>query len=140
MHASNEGELPSESCIWVNLLSHFMFEQFRDTATMKRCVVRIQFAAIFRWVLKRLQMELNDVASRSAANKIIHDVQIRDLQMGSHFPTVKSIRVNRADLDESSNRLLLLDLLLNIDYSGGARVAVDVTSLLSRKAFLSVQV
>jgi hypothetical protein len=43
-------------------------------------------------------------------------------------------------MDPAQNRLLQLDLLLNIDYNGGARVSVDVTSLLSRKACLSVQV
>jgi hypothetical protein len=85
-------------------------------------------------------MELNDIASRSAANRVIHDVQIRDLQLGTHFPTVKSLRVNHVDMDTTQNRLLQLDLLLNIDYTGGARVSVDVTSLLSRKACFSVQV
>jgi len=32
-----------------------------------------------------------------------------------------------------------LDLVLDLDYCGGARVSVDVTTLLSRKAYLSVQ-
>lgn len=37
-------------------------------------------------------------------------------------------------------KLQELDLLLDIAYEGGAKLSVDVTAIMQRKAYLSVQV
>ena len=65
-----EGEAwPQESCVALNLFTQFLYQRYRHTVAMRR------------WVLKRLQMELNEIASRTAANKFIKDIQVRIAQL-----------------------------------------------------------
>uniref|UniRef100_A0A915J258 PDZ domain-containing protein n=1 Tax=Romanomermis culicivorax TaxID=13658 RepID=A0A915J258_ROMCU len=98
-----------ESCISFSLLLQFLFQEFKNAKSFKR------------WILKKLQIDFNELMSRSLiGNKIIRDINVRRLEVGSRAPS--------------------LELLLTIKYEGDFALALDVTTLLGQQCSLSVSV
>ncbi|KAL7079302.1 hypothetical protein ACQ4LE_001802 [Meloidogyne hapla] len=118
-----------ESCSSFSLLLHFLFQEIKDTRQFRR------------WLYKKLQLELNDATARSStAGRIIQDIQIRDLEIGTHAPMIKSIRVSEFKLCESDADMFdELVLLLDLDYKGGFQMSVDAMMAFGKFAQLSVK-
>ncbi|KAI1714015.1 PDZ domain-containing protein 8 [Ditylenchus destructor] len=93
-----------------------------------------------RWVYKKLQLELNDVTTRSAAGRIISGIQIRDLSVGNEFPLIKNIRVERFQMSEDREFFEELSFVVDVDYRGGFQTSVDVNMIFGRFAHLSIKV
>uniref|UniRef100_A0A8R1E4F5 PDZ domain-containing protein n=1 Tax=Caenorhabditis japonica TaxID=281687 RepID=A0A8R1E4F5_CAEJA len=60
-----------ESCNSISLLLHMLFQEHKDSRALRR------------WVHKRLQMEMNDITTRSAAGRLIQEIRIRELSLGT---------------------------------------------------------
>uniref|UniRef100_A0A915DNR9 PDZ domain-containing protein 8 n=1 Tax=Ditylenchus dipsaci TaxID=166011 RepID=A0A915DNR9_9BILA len=122
-----EGGSEWESCFSISLLLHFLFQEHKDTRRFRR------------WVYKKLQLELNDVTTRSAAGRIILGIQIRDLSVGTQFPLVKNIRVEQFLMSEDRELFEELSFVVELDYRGGFEMSVDVSMIFGRFAHLSVK-
>ncbi|CAK5033463.1 unnamed protein product [Meloidogyne enterolobii] len=118
-----------ESCSSFSLLLHFLFQEIKDTRQFRR------------WLYKKLQLELNDATARSStAGRIIQDIQIRDLEIGTHPPMIKDIKVSEFKLNESDPDMFdELVLMLNLDYKGGFQMSVDALMAFGKFAQLSVK-
>ncbi|VDD90019.1 unnamed protein product [Enterobius vermicularis] len=116
-----------ESCYTFSIIAHFLFQEFKNTRRFRR------------WFFKRLQLELNDLTTRSAAGLLIQDVRVRDLSTGSKFPVISKMRVERYQMSEDGETFEELNLLLNVDYTGGFQFSIDVSLVLNRRAHLSLK-
>lgn len=118
----------SESCFSLSLILHFLYQEYKDTRRFRR------------WFHKRLQLELNDLTTRSAAGRLIQDVRIRDLCVGSQFPVISNVRVESYAMCADKEGFECLNLLIDVNYDGGFQASVDVSMLFGRFAQLSVKV
>lgn len=121
-------------------------------------------------------MEMNDITTRSAAGRLIQEIRIRELSLGTKFMTINSIRVESVEMADDKNtfdvsffpyeQLNLSEFLkyaqtskhffilspvnvyciqkivfiLDIDYSGGFETSIDVSTIIAKKASLSVKI
>lgn len=67
-------------------------------------------------------------------------VQVRDLDIGAHFPEIRNVRLHNAELHETQGHLESLDLLLDFFYEGNFKISIDADMVLGKKGFLSVRV
>ncbi|KAJ8877115.1 hypothetical protein PR048_021567 [Dryococelus australis] len=67
-------------------------------------------------------------------------IKIRDIHLGTHFPAIKSITVKDTVVHEGTHHLDMLELCLDLEYSGGFQLSIDANMLLGKAAFLSVKV
>jgi len=59
--------------------------------------------------------------------------------MGSRAPSIHRIQVNSVGLDDDKLQMESMDLNLDIEYSGGLGIAIDVALAYGKSAFLSVK-
>lgn len=117
-----------ESCNSISLLLHMLFQEHKDTRALRR------------WVHKRLQMEMNDITTRSTAGRLIHEIRIRELSLGTKFMTINSIRVENVEMADDKSTFEKIVFILDIDYSGGFETSIDVSTVITKKASLSVKI
>lgn len=132
-----------ESCNSISLLLHMLFQEHKDTRALRR------------WVHKRLQMEMNDITTRSAAGRLIQEIRIRELSLGTKFMTINSIRVENVEMADDKSTFEVISstiflksyiffqkivFILDIDYSGGFETSIDVSTIITKKASLSVKI
>ncbi|CAL2039721.1 unnamed protein product [Caenorhabditis brenneri] len=117
-----------ESTNSISLLLHMLFQEHKDTRALRR------------WVHKRLQMEMNDITTRSAAGRLIQEIRIRELSLGTKFMTINSIRVENVEMADDKNTFEKIVFILDIDYSGGFETSIDVSTIITKKASLSVKI
>ncbi|CAB3410064.1 unnamed protein product [Caenorhabditis bovis] len=117
-----------ESCNSISLLLHILFQEHKDTR------------AIRRWVHKRLQMEMNDITTRSTAGRLIQEIRIRELSLGVKFMTINSIRVENVEMADDNSTFEKIVFILDIDYSGGFETSIDVDTIITKKVSLSVKI
>ncbi|KIH64772.1 hypothetical protein ANCDUO_04914 [Ancylostoma duodenale] len=116
-----------ESSHSLSLLLHMFFQEHKDTRQLRR------------WFHKRLQIELNDISTRSAAGRLIQEIRIRDLSLGTKFPRINAIRVENVEMSEDTNIFEKITLLIDMDYTGGFETSIDVTTVFGKKANLSIK-
>ncbi|PIO74842.1 hypothetical protein TELCIR_03137 [Teladorsagia circumcincta] len=104
-----------------------LFQEHKDTRLLRR------------WFHKRLQIELNDISTRSAAGRLIQEIRIRDLSLGTKFPRINAIRVENVEMAEDKNIFDKITLLIDMDYTGGLETSIDVTTVFGKKANLSIK-
>ncbi|XP_003366911.1 conserved hypothetical protein [Trichinella spiralis] len=56
-----------------------------------------------RWILKKLRLEFNDLLSQFAVSKVLRDIRIVRLDIGSQFPLIKSAHVGHVQLSENED-------------------------------------
>lgn len=66
-------------------------------------------------------------------------LQIRDLCLGTQFPTVKSVSIKDAVLHPQHHHIETLELCLDLEYSGGFQLSIDANLVLGKAAYLSVK-
>ncbi|CAI5448516.1 unnamed protein product [Caenorhabditis angaria] len=117
-----------ESCNSISLLLHMLFQEHKDTRALRR------------WVLKRLQMEMNDITTRSTAGRLIQEIRIRELSLGTKFLSINSIRVENVEMADDKNTFDKITFVLDIDYSGGFETSIDVATIITKRASVSVKI
>lgn len=61
------------------------------------------------------------------------------MDFGTEFPEVKDIRVHNVDLHETGGHIETLDLVLDVQYNGSFKLAIDGDMVMAKKIFLSVK-
>lgn len=65
--------------------------------------------------------------------------QLRDLNLGTQFPTIKGLEVADSKIDADTGLLESLDLSLDLHYSGNFQLSIDVRMLLGKTAYMALQ-
>ncbi|GAB1604563.1 PDZ domain-containing protein 8-like [Argonauta hians] len=118
------GKFEKESCRFLNLIFQFLFKELRDTREVRR------------WVAKRMSMEFEDML-QTTSGKFLEQIVVRDFNLGTRFPTFHSVIVKNEIKDSA---LEMLEIALDIEYSGGFQMAVDVDLMFGKSAYLSITV
>lgn len=66
-------------------------------------------------------------------------LQLRDLDLGTQFPTIKGLEVADSKIDADTGLLESLDLALDLHYSGNFQLSIDVKMLLGKTAYMALQ-
>lgn len=65
--------------------------------------------------------------------------QLRDLDLGSHLPAIRSIEVKTLTVDPGTKLIEEVELCLDLEYSGGFQLSIDASTRLSKLAHVSVK-
>ncbi|XP_033742229.1 PDZ domain-containing protein 8-like [Pecten maximus] len=115
-----------EDCIYLNLLFQFLFKELKDSKRIRQ------------WAVKKMNVEFEEML-QTTTGKLIDQISVRDFSMGSSFPVLKSVAVQKAKI-EQEDHLEVLDLAMDIDYSGGFQLAVDIDLVFGKWAYLCVTI
>lgn len=61
------------------------------------------------------------------------------MNLGTEFPTIKSLEVADSKIDADTGLLESLDLSLDLCYSGNFQMSIDVKMLLGKTAYMALQ-
>ncbi|XP_066999590.2 PDZ domain-containing protein 8 isoform X2 [Anabrus simplex] len=127
--ALQSSDIPKkESCLALNLLFQFLFKELRHAQKVRRW---------FRW---KLSLEFEELLTRTTTGKLFDSVSVRDLHLGTQFPTIKNITVRDVVLNAEHQHVDSFDLCLDLEYSGGFQLAIDANMVLGKMAYLAVKV
>ncbi|OXU26153.1 hypothetical protein TSAR_007413 [Trichomalopsis sarcophagae] len=112
----------------INLTLQFLFNELRNAERVRL------------WLYRKLNNEFKELLNQSTTGKLFDSVQLRDLNLGNHFPTIKGLDVADAKICADTGLLETLDLCLDLHYSGNFQMSIDVKMLLGKNAYLSLQV
>lgn len=116
------------SIIAFNLIFQFLFYETRFSAGVRN------------WIYRKLTFELEELIAKTTISKFFDKFLLRDLDLGSQFPEIKNLRVHNVDLHPTEGHIESLDVVMNVQYRGNFKVAIDGHMLLGKKVFLSVKV
>ncbi|KRZ27848.1 PDZ domain-containing protein 8 [Trichinella pseudospiralis] len=117
-----------ETCISLNILLQFLFQELKDSKRLRR------------WILKKLRLEFNDLLSQFAVSKVLRDIRIVRLDIGSQFPLIKSAHVGQVQLSENEDYFEDVEIVLDVDYFGGFDISLNFVTIIDSDACLSVKI
>ncbi|XP_052793409.1 PDZ domain-containing protein 8-like [Mya arenaria] len=117
----------SDQGLILNILTHFLFNELKDTARVRR------------WMARKLNVEFEEMLT-STTGKFMNQIQVRDFSFGSCFPTVKAVELISVEMDKEKDFIKKADIALDIDYEGGFRLTLDVDIIFGAWAYLSILV
>ncbi|GMT23548.1 hypothetical protein PFISCL1PPCAC_14845 [Pristionchus fissidentatus] len=116
-----------ESCSSLSLLLHMLYQEHKDTRGLRR------------WLYKRLQVELNDVITRTPMGRFVQDIRILDLSLGTKFPVVNNIRVEKVEMSEDRESFEKIHFVIDLEYTGNFETSIGIW-FLGKEGHLSLKV
>lgn len=113
-----------ENCLWLNLMGQFLFQELRDTSTVRR------------WVMRKMNFEFAELL-QTTSGKLLAHIIVRDFSLGTKCPVIGGVCVQKVELGEGE-QLETLDITMDVDYDGGFTLGVDVMLPFNKMAFISV--
>lgn len=123
------GAAAPESCQFLNAIFLFLFRELRDTAVVRR------------WLLRKIRVELEELLLSRTAGRLLEGLSLRELYLGEAVPVLRGIRLvpPASESREEDPLPPELSFELEVEYGGGLRLAVDVELLFGKSASLSVR-
>ncbi|KAL1491277.1 hypothetical protein ABEB36_011896 [Hypothenemus hampei] len=118
----------SKDGLAVSLVLQFLFHELRHSESIKR------------WLHKKLSMEFEELLTKTTMGKCFDSITIKDMHLGSQFPDIKDISVESVKLDEKQKHIEILNLGVNLDYSGSFLLCIDAKMKFSKTAYLAIKV
>ncbi|KAK2579629.1 hypothetical protein KPH14_011558 [Odynerus spinipes] len=112
----------------INLTLQFLFNELRNAERVRL------------WLYRKLNNEFKELLTQSTTGKLLDSVKLRDLNLGTQFPTIKGLEVADSKIDADTGLLESLDLSLDLHYSGNFQMSIDVKMLLGKTAYMALQV
>ncbi|XP_076285603.1 PDZ domain containing 8 isoform X2 [Lasioglossum baleicum] len=112
----------------INLTLQFLFNELRNAERVRL------------WLYRKLNNEFKELLTQSTTGKLLDSVMLRDLNLGTQFPTIKGLEVADSKIDADTGLLESLDLSLDLHYSGNFQLSIDVKMLLGKTAYMALQV
>ncbi|KAI4481621.1 hypothetical protein M0804_009142 [Polistes exclamans] len=112
----------------INLTLQFLFNELRDAERVRL------------WLYRKLNNEFKELLTQSTTGKLLDSVKLRNLNLGTQFPTIKGLEVADSKIDADTGLLESLDLSLDLHYSGNFQMSIDVKMLLGKTAYMALQV
>lgn len=137
-------------------MMQFLFHELRHSDSIKR------------WLYKKLSLEFDELLSKTTTGKffeavtvsvkipfkvekqrllifiyldfkIIFILQIRDMHLGTQFPDIKNISVENVVLDKTHGHIDVLNLCVQLDYTGHFLLSIDAKMKFGKTAYLSIK-
>ncbi|XP_034948220.1 PDZ domain-containing protein 8 [Chelonus insularis] len=112
----------------INLTLQFLFNELKHAERVRL------------WLYRKLNNEFKELLTQTTTGRLFDSVQLRELNLGTQFPTIKGLEVADSVIDRDTGLLETLDLSLDLHYSGNFQLSIDVKMLLGKTAYLSLQV
>ncbi|KAG7196646.1 hypothetical protein KM043_015987 [Ampulex compressa] len=112
----------------INLTLQFLFNELRNAERVRL------------WLYRKLNNEFKELLTQSTTGKLLDSVKLRDLDLGTQFPTIKGLEVADSKIDADTGLLETLDLSLDLHYSGNFQLSIDVKMFLGKTAYVALQV
>ncbi len=61
------------------------------------------------------------------------------MDLGNQFPEIKNLRVTDVQLHEKEGHIESLNVMLDLEYNGNFKLAIDADMVLGKKGFLAVK-
>ncbi|OCT69738.1 PDZ domain-containing protein 8 [Xenopus laevis] len=113
-----------ESCHFLNSIFLFLFRELRDTALLRR------------WLTKKIRVELEELLQSRTAGRLLEGLSLKDISLGEALPVFRSVRLLNAPGEPLPDEL---QFELEMEYSGGCHLAIDVELVFGKSASLSVR-
>ncbi|XP_053730928.1 PDZ domain-containing protein 8 [Synchiropus splendidus] len=116
-----------ETCCFLNAIFLFLFRELRDTPLVRH------------WLTKKIKVEFEELLQTKTAGRLLEGLSLRDISLGNSLPVFKSaklmkpVRMNEDGMPEE------LNLEVDMEYSGGFHLAIDVDLLFGKSAYLFVK-
>ncbi|XP_045024455.1 PDZ domain-containing protein 8-like isoform X1 [Daphnia magna] len=125
-----EGEQRDDTLLAINLLMQFFFREAQNNGIVRR------------FLIHRINKEMNEGVEKGGptVNKIIKGLKIYDIEMGTKAPSIRGIDVNSLELDEDQKLIESVDVGIDLEYSGGFAIGIDVALAYGKTAFMSAKV
>ncbi|KAJ8298224.1 hypothetical protein KUTeg_024755 [Tegillarca granosa] len=115
-----------ESCISFNLICQFLFKELKDTRFLRQ------------WAVRKMNVELSELLTNTTTGKVIDQISVREFSLGNTFPVIKSVAVHNVIVEKDT--IEEVDVVVELDYSGGFQLSVDIDLVFSKCTYLSVLV
>eukprot|EP00112_Aurelia_sp_Birch-Aquarium-sp1_P023277 Seg687.8 transcript_id=Seg687.8/GoldUCD/mRNA.D3Y31 product="PDZ domain-containing protein 8" protein_id=Seg687.8/GoldUCD/D3Y31 len=122
-----DGATPSESCMFLNLMIAFLWREWRDTPATKS------------YFIKKMNMEFKELLLNKAAGKILQQISVKDYCLGDSLPVIQKATVMKIQSRDPDQVAQELDMALEIEYSGGFLISLDVDLIFGKTAYLAVK-
>uniref|UniRef100_A0A6I8PK65 PDZ domain containing 8 n=1 Tax=Ornithorhynchus anatinus TaxID=9258 RepID=A0A6I8PK65_ORNAN len=145
-----------ETCYFLNAVFLFLFRELRDTALVRH------------WVTKKIKVELEELLQTKTAGRLLEGLSLRDVSLGDALPLLRTVRLLRPvvaaapDGDDEGDEPGWpppppgwppgspppppaapppeeLSFEVQLDYTGGFHLAIDVDLVFGKSAYLFVK-
>jgi len=116
-----------ESCMSLNLLLAFLWREWRDSPQMKS------------FFLNKMNSEFSELMQGKAASKLIEQITIDELSLGTSLPVIKGATVMKIGTKDPKEVPQELDIALDLEYSGGCHMAIQVDLVFNKSVYLAVK-
>ncbi|RZC35179.1 PDZ domain-containing protein 8, partial [Asbolus verrucosus] len=89
----------------VSLVLQFLFHELRHSESIKR------------WLYKKLSLEFEELLTKTTIGKFFEVINIKDMNLGNHFPNIKNISIEEVKLDNKEGHIDVVSLCLDLDYT-----------------------
>lgn len=117
----------AETCNFLNAIFLFLFRELRDTPGVRH------------WITKKIKVEFEELLQTKTAGRLLEGLSLRDISLGDSLPLfkaaklVKPVQLNQDDMPDE------LNFEVDIEYSGGFHLAIDVDLVFGKSAYLFVK-
>ena len=125
---ARQGMCQGNENLAINLTLQFLFNELRNAERVRL------------WLYRKLNNEFKELLTQSTTAKLLDSVKLRDLNLGTQFPTIKGLEVADSKIDADTGLLESLDLSLDLHYSGNFQLSIDVKMFLGKTAYMALQV
>ncbi|XP_017773044.1 PREDICTED: PDZ domain-containing protein 8 [Nicrophorus vespilloides] len=125
---SPDGKEKAGSSLPISLMLQFLFHELRHSDSIKK------------WLYKKLSLEFDELLTKTTIGKFFEAVTIRDMHLGTQFPDIKNIALDKIKLDDAEGHIETLNLSVTLDYTGNFSLSVGAKMKFGKTAYLSIKV
>ncbi|CAF0799003.1 unnamed protein product [Brachionus calyciflorus] len=118
----------SNSAIALNMLFQFLFQELKDTKSMRRYIIR------------KISIEFEELLKTKTAGKFIERLSARDFSLGTSFPIIHSLKLISYEMDSTNKLIDEMSILLDLEYKNGFSISVDADLLFGKSAYTHIKI
>ncbi|XP_074501783.1 PDZ domain-containing protein 8 [Sebastes fasciatus] len=124
---SDGDEAKPETCNFLNAIFLFLFRELRDTPVVRH------------WLTKKIKVEFEELLQTKTAGRLLEGLSLRDVSLGNSLPVFKAARLMKPVPLNEDGMPDELNFEVDIEYSGGFHLAIDVELVFGKSAYLFVK-
>lgn len=117
----------AETCHFLNAIFLFLFRELRDTP------------AVRHWITKKIKVEFEELLQTKTAGRLLEGLSLRDISLGNSLPLFKATRLVKPLQLNDDGMPEELNFEVDLEYSGGFHLAIDVDLVFGKSAYLFVK-
>ncbi|XP_037543921.1 PDZ domain-containing protein 8 [Nematolebias whitei] len=117
----------AETCHFLNAIFLFLFRELRDTP------------AVRHWITKKIKVEFEELLQTKTAGRLLEGLSLRDISLGNSLPLFKATRLVKPLQLNEDGMPEELNFEVDLEYSGGFHLAIDVDLVFGKSAYLFVK-